>query len=157
MIWEVIEESISLRYECNIANSMIKDIDFDYELLSDSNYGMFSKFHKEFNKESYWTLDLIMSKIDKWCVVMRKDQRDLHSASGAILYVKDNIHHAEIYFSDSRHDDISILLALMTELIKRNMKRVVFMITKESQSLMDVLESMGFQYIDDYFGYKTTL
>lgn len=141
---------ILLWYENDMLSLNIKD-NSNFLLLNENNFEKFKIFHGENHPNVYWSADLIYKHHQKWDVVILGDD-EIEGIAAAIRYDKENILYAEIYFLSGKHQ-ATICNALLTQLRKKKVQRVVYFVDKRDDRLIDVVEEIGFKFVDDYCEY----
>lgn len=142
------------RYEADIDSLSSDDESVDVEILSKTNFEDFKDYHTAQFENQYWTADLIVEYLDRWVVVLQKDI-EITGVAGALCYQKNQINHAEIYFIQSNVNIKGILCALISELKKRKVQHILYLAENEFEE--ELLQSIGFEKLDDYYGFSCIL
>ncbi|HLV49863.1 MAG TPA: hypothetical protein VKY25_02930, partial [Erysipelothrix sp.] len=129
----------------------------EYNNLMDDNFDLFKAFHDLHFPDDYWNADLIWEHQDRWVVVLEENQGVIVGATGAIIYEKNDIMFAEVYFQKSESNLLDVIHALLSALEDAGVEIVLHLVHMVDEKTKAYLEQLGFKMLSYYYGYRKRL
>lgn len=144
-----------IRYE-----NRLSELDYhytEYNNLNADNFDAFKSFHDLHFPDDYWNADLIWEHQDRWVVVLEEAKGEIVGATGAIVYEKNDIVFAEVYFQKTQSNLLNLIHALLSALEDVGVEIILHLVHMVDEETKSYLKQIGFKTLSFYYGYTKRL